>query len=86
MADLWIGNIETGTSDQEIKEFLTRYGFPALRRYQAYSRRGFTTRGGGELRRSGSGNAPSSAAQGAQYVLERTKNNRAGHEGLLRVK
>ena len=28
MADLWIGNIETGTSDQEIKEFLTRYGFP----------------------------------------------------------
>jgi hypothetical protein len=28
MADLWIGNIETGTSDEEIKEFLTRYGFP----------------------------------------------------------
>jgi hypothetical protein len=28
MADLWIGNIETGTSDQEIKEFLIRYGFP----------------------------------------------------------
>ncbi|MFL9913790.1 RNA recognition motif domain-containing protein [Paraburkholderia sp. RL17-337-BIB-A] len=32
MADLWIGNIETGTSDQEIKEFLTRYGFPPFDR------------------------------------------------------
>ena len=28
MADFWIGNVETGTSAQEIKEFLTRYGFP----------------------------------------------------------
>ncbi|CAG4902331.1 hypothetical protein R69919_03064 [Paraburkholderia gardini] len=28
MADLLIGNIEDGTTDDEISEFLSRYGFP----------------------------------------------------------
>jgi hypothetical protein len=28
MADLWVGNIEENTSDQEIRDFLCRYGFP----------------------------------------------------------
>lgn len=28
MADLWIGNVEPGTTDQEIEEFLSKYGFP----------------------------------------------------------
>lgn len=28
MADLWIGNLAGGTSDDELKELLTRYGFP----------------------------------------------------------
>lgn len=28
MADLWMGNVEDDTSDEEIKEFLIRYGFP----------------------------------------------------------
>lgn len=30
MADLMIGNIEEGTSDDEIREFVTKYGFPAF--------------------------------------------------------
>lgn len=28
MADLWIGNVEADTSDDEIKNFLVKYGFP----------------------------------------------------------
>lgn len=28
MADLWMGNVEDDASDDEIKEFLIRYGFP----------------------------------------------------------
>ncbi|MEI6001487.1 RNA-binding protein [Paraburkholderia bengalensis] len=28
MAELWIGNIEDATTDDEIKSFLCRYGFP----------------------------------------------------------
>ncbi|MDB5771442.1 MAG: hypothetical protein JWM42_1816 [Burkholderia sp.] len=28
MADLLLGNVETGTSDEEIKAFLVKYGFP----------------------------------------------------------
>jgi hypothetical protein len=28
MADLWIGNVASGTSDEEIKNFLIKYGFP----------------------------------------------------------
>lgn len=27
MADLWIGNVEAGTADEEIKDFLIKYGF-----------------------------------------------------------
>jgi hypothetical protein len=30
MASLWIANIAPGTSDDELKEFLARYGFPAF--------------------------------------------------------
>lgn len=30
MAELLLGNVETGTSDDEIKEFLVKYGFPAF--------------------------------------------------------
>ena len=28
MARLWIGNIEDNTSDEELQELLTKYGFP----------------------------------------------------------
>lgn len=28
MADLWIGNVEPNTAENEIKEFLEKYGFP----------------------------------------------------------
>jgi hypothetical protein len=28
MADLLLGNVESGTSDEEIKAFLVKYGFP----------------------------------------------------------
>ncbi|MEJ8857301.1 RNA-binding protein [Variovorax robiniae] len=28
MARLWLGNIESGTSDEDIREFLMKYGFP----------------------------------------------------------
>jgi hypothetical protein len=28
MGDLWMGNVEESTTDDEIKEFLCRYGFP----------------------------------------------------------
>ena len=28
MADLLLGNVEGGTSDEEIKDFLVKYGFP----------------------------------------------------------
>jgi RNA recognition motif-containing protein len=27
MADLWVGNVEESTSDDEIREFLIKYGF-----------------------------------------------------------
>jgi hypothetical protein len=30
MARLWLGNIEAGTPDDEIKAFLVKYGFPAF--------------------------------------------------------
>ena len=30
MASLWIGNIAPGTSDEELKAFLVKYGFPAF--------------------------------------------------------
>ena len=30
MAQLWIGNIAPGTSDDELKAFLVKYGFPAF--------------------------------------------------------
>ncbi|GAB2889756.1 hypothetical protein GCM10027093_25870 [Paraburkholderia jirisanensis] len=32
MADLLIGNIEDGTTDEEIKELLVKYGFPVYDR------------------------------------------------------
>lgn len=28
MADLLVGNVESGTSDDEIRDFLIKYGFP----------------------------------------------------------
>lgn len=28
MADLWLGNLPTDVSDEEIKDFLVKYGFP----------------------------------------------------------
>lgn len=28
MAELWLGNVEESVSDEEIAEFLVRYGFP----------------------------------------------------------
>lgn len=28
MAELWLGNVEESVSDEEISEFLVRYGFP----------------------------------------------------------
>lgn len=28
MTDLWIGNVDDATTDDEIREFLIRYGFP----------------------------------------------------------
>ncbi|EUC12632.1 UNVERIFIED_ORG: hypothetical protein BDU10_9925 [Burkholderia sp. CF145] len=30
MAELWIGNVETDTPDDEIREFFCRYGFPSF--------------------------------------------------------
>ena len=30
MAKLWIGNISPGTSDEELKALLVKYGFPAF--------------------------------------------------------
>jgi hypothetical protein len=30
MATMWIGNISPGTSDEELKAFLVKYGFPAF--------------------------------------------------------
>jgi hypothetical protein len=34
MAELWIGNIADGTTDEEIGELLVKYGFPAYDRIQ----------------------------------------------------
>lgn len=28
MAELWLGNVENGTTDEEIRTFLCQYGFP----------------------------------------------------------
>jgi RNA recognition motif-containing protein len=30
MADIWIGNVQDDTSDDEIREFLIKYGFPSF--------------------------------------------------------
>ncbi|MFM0501596.1 RNA-binding protein [Paraburkholderia caffeinilytica] len=30
MTDLWVGNVEDDTPDEEIREFLVRYGFPSF--------------------------------------------------------
>jgi len=30
MANLWLGNVEAKTTDEEIREFLCRYGFPSF--------------------------------------------------------
>jgi RNA recognition motif-containing protein len=30
MADVWIGNVQDDTSDDEIREFLIKYGFPSF--------------------------------------------------------
>ena len=37
MAHLWVGNVEDDTSDDEIREFLVRYGFPPFDKIQRYS-------------------------------------------------
>lgn len=37
MADLWIGNVDDNTSDDEIREFLIKYGFPSFDQIQRYS-------------------------------------------------
>jgi hypothetical protein len=37
MADLWVGNVEDDTSDDEIREFLVKYGFPSFDEIQRYS-------------------------------------------------
>jgi len=37
MAHLWVGNVEDDTSDDEIREFLVRYGFPPFDEIQRYS-------------------------------------------------
>ncbi|WP_213959290.1 MULTISPECIES: RNA-binding protein [unclassified Variovorax] len=34
MARLWLGNIEAGTTDDEIKAFLVKYGFPEFDRIE----------------------------------------------------
>ncbi|MBS1190499.1 MAG: hypothetical protein H6R10_2291 [Rhodocyclaceae bacterium] len=28
MGELWVGNVDSGASDEEIKNFLVKYGFP----------------------------------------------------------
>jgi hypothetical protein len=30
MTELWVGNVEDSTSDEEIRAFLVRYGFPSF--------------------------------------------------------
>ncbi|TCG06714.1 hypothetical protein BZM27_24480 [Paraburkholderia steynii] len=30
MAELWVGNVEADTTDDEIREFFCRYGFPSF--------------------------------------------------------
>jgi RNA recognition motif-containing protein len=36
MADLWIGNVEESTSDDEIRDFLIKYGFPPFDQVMRY--------------------------------------------------
>ena len=36
MADLWIGNVDENTSDDEIRAFLIKYGFPSFDEIQRY--------------------------------------------------
>ena len=36
MADLWMGNVEDNTSDDEINDFLIKYGFPPFDRIHRY--------------------------------------------------
>ncbi|MGA7778596.1 MAG: RNA-binding protein [Paraburkholderia sp.] len=37
MADLWVGNVDDNTSDDEIREFLIKYGFPSFDEIERYS-------------------------------------------------
>jgi hypothetical protein len=36
MADLWLGNVADNTSDEEIRDFLIKYGFPPFDQVQRY--------------------------------------------------
>jgi RNA recognition motif-containing protein len=36
MADLWIGNVDENTSDDEIRAFLIKYGFPSFDEIQRH--------------------------------------------------
>lgn len=37
MADLWIGNVEGSVSDDEIRDFLIKYGFPSFDEIQRHT-------------------------------------------------
>lgn len=37
MAELWMGNVAEDTSDEEIKEFLIKYGFPPFDEIQRHA-------------------------------------------------
>jgi hypothetical protein len=44
MAQLMLGNIDEGATDEEIRAFLEKYGFPALPEDRARARRRFPPR------------------------------------------
>ena len=82
MADLFVGNIDPGIADEEIKGFLLKYWFPPFDGIKYVASDGPRPAWCWRLR------APMrscrvAAAARARHVLERSKDYRSGHEGSL---
>ena len=83
MADLFVGNIDGGVADEEIKEFLVKYGFPPFDSIKHFGERWTETGSRADVRGHRSGVAASPAAAGARYVLEQSEDHRSGHDRPL---
>ena len=83
MSLLLPGNIDSGTTDDEIKAFLVKYGFPPFDEIEHVSGDGARPARDADLPVPRSGGVAQSSAAHPQHVLERPQGQRAGHGGAL---